>query len=61
MICKHAMQHIAIEDRRHQHLAGAVAGALVDLLEEGQRRMDLLERLIVVDIGQVELLRLKAA
>jgi hypothetical protein len=35
---QHAMQHVTVQDGRHQHLPGAVARALVDLLEEGERR-----------------------
>jgi hypothetical protein len=61
MICSTPCKHVAVQDGGHQHLPGAVPGALVDLLEEGERRVDLLERLVVVDIGQVELLPAEGA
>ena len=43
----------AVQDRHHHHLLGAVAGTLVHLLEEAQGGVDALERLVVVDVGDV--------
>jgi hypothetical protein len=44
---------LAVEDRRHQHLLGAVTGALVDLLQEAQVRIQRLQLGVVVDVPQV--------
>ena len=51
---QHAVQDVTLKNRRHQHLAGAVARALVNLFQEGQGGMNLLERLAIVDVGQIE-------
>ena len=51
---QHALQHVAFQNRCHQHFTCHVAGALVDFFQKGQRRMNLLERLGVIDIGQID-------
>ncbi len=43
-----------LEDRRHQHLLGAVAGPFVDLLQEAQVRIDGPELAFVVDVLDVD-------
>ncbi len=44
---------LRIDNRRHQHLLGAVAGALVDFLQEAQRRIDRLELGLVIDVANI--------
>ena len=51
---QHTVQYVPVKNGRDQHLARSVPGALVDLFEKCQRRMDLLQRLIVVDISQIK-------
>jgi hypothetical protein len=44
---------LRVDDRRHQHLLGPVAGALVHLLQEAQGRIDRLEFGVVIDVADV--------
>ena len=43
-----------IEDRRHQHLLGTIAGALVDFLQESHVRAIALQFHVIVDIVDVD-------
>ena len=43
-----------LHDRRHQHLLGAVAGALVDLLQEAQIGIQRAQLAIVIDVLEVD-------
>jgi hypothetical protein len=51
---QHAMQAVALQNRDHQHLLGAVARPLVHFLEETERRMDALESFVVIDVAQIQ-------
>src|SRR6185437_2375861 len=44
---------VAAQDRRDEHLLGAVAGALVDRLQEGEVRRELLQLRVVVHVADV--------
>jgi len=45
---------LVVDDRRHQHLLGAVAGALVHLLQEAQVGVERLQLGVVVDVADVD-------
>ena len=50
---QNAVKGIALHHRCDQHLAGTVAGTLVDLFQKSQRRVNLFQRGIIVDVGQI--------
>ena len=51
---QYPLEPLTFQNGGHQHLTGAVPRTFVHFFEKGQGRMDLLECIIVIDVGQVD-------